>query len=722
MAEKEVRIKVTTEADASQVEDLNSVLDQTSSKANETGEAIRSAFEEATSTVDELTTELANIEMGTSDADFEEISIQLEEAQNEAQQLGDALNSIDDTNINTASTDTNELSNSLSEASESATELSDSMGLIESTMYMDMANQIGALGDQAESMAQDMNNASITVGQLATQTGIAEPQMRALIADISNVTFPQSEAMMYVKSLDQIGVSSSNLGKSATDLDKINDAFGLGANTVNSLGQELSVLGVDMNNVSSSFNALAYANANTVGGMENYYTFLKKYDAQFNELGYNVDQASIIISAATQKYGGGRAALSGLSEALKNANGDTRALEQSLGIQAGTLDNASAVTGQYAGQLEELANEEMEHKTITERLGAVWEDLSLQFSPVLAPLGEFVGLIGQIGQTALAINSILTLAETFGLLETATISETIAQWGLNFSFLANPITWVVVAIIALIAVLVWAYYNVDWFREMVDNAWASLVQFAEQITGAVTGALQWLGDLFNNFTQELGLNTDNWAQAILGFILFLPQLPLRVGQILIDTIAKALGFGNNFTSTLFNAGVNAVNGFLQSIGRMAQALYEELQAMLKMAEDFAMRIADKLTFGGASMVTGWKYGSGENSPGYMYDAFTGELKAMTDIVPAYSNRLIGRVTGMGKGLNDGFDFNTDDLSTGNKLLVNAVTNGNNNSDIPVVQNFTFEGCTFDKEERVQEILDVFHNEIRWNNSTAGRTI
>ena len=250
---------------------------------------------------------------------------------------------------------------------------------------MSISSELSSIGSNAEGMAQDMNTASISVGQLATQTGVAEPQMVSLINHISNATFPNDEAMMYVKSLDQIGVSSENLGKSATDLDRINDAFGLGAQTTNSLGQELSVLGVDMNNVSSSFNALAYANSNTVGGMENYYNFLRKYDAQFNELGFNVDQASVIIAGATQKFGGGRAALTGLSDALKESNGDTRALEQALGLQAGAISNASQLTGQYEGQLQTLANEEAEHKTWLDQINAAWEDMSLLMSPVLAP-------------------------------------------------------------------------------------------------------------------------------------------------------------------------------------------------------------------------------------------------------------------------------------------------------------------------------------------------
>jgi hypothetical protein len=421
MAENEVRILVSTDADLSQVEGLEDLIDKIKSEAEVTVYAnvdeLQTALSEAESEAERLREELAAIEMGESSADFEEVSTALAETEAEAQRLSDALNSLDGANVAGVSSSFDEVGTSADNATTEVDELQGSMDLLNAQALMSIAGELGNLGSQAEGMAQDMNTAAITVGQLATQTGIAEPQLVSMINNISNATFPNDEAMMYVKSLDQIGVASGNLGKSATDLDKINDAFGLGANTVNSLGQELSVLGVDMNNVSSSFNALAYANANTVGGMENYYTFLKKYDAQFNELGYNVDQASVIIAAATQKFGGGRAALSGLSTALKDANGDTRALEEALGLQAGAISNASALTGQYEGQLQQLADEEAEHKTWLDQLNAAWEDMSLAMSPVLSPLASFMGMIGQAGSWAVSVNGLIQLANHFRELE-----------------------------------------------------------------------------------------------------------------------------------------------------------------------------------------------------------------------------------------------------------------------------------------------------------------
>jgi len=381
-----------------------------------------------------------------------------------------------------------ELEQEVIEADQAIQDMNADLGIVNTSMVLQLAEQVGALGDQAEGMAQEMNEAAISVGQLATQTGIAEPEMVSLINEISNATFPNDEAMMYVQALNQMGVASENFGKSATDMDKINDAFGLGAQTVTGLSNELSVLGVDMNNVSSAFNALAYANANTVGGMQNYYNFIKKYDADFKQLGLDVDQASVIIAQATHKFGAGKAAYKGLSDAMKEADGDTRKLEQALGLQAGTLDNASQITGQYEGQLQALANEEMEHKTILDQLGAAWEDISLSVSQFLTPFMSVIGLIGSIGSFGLqvsglrqlvqltrslteieiidtavksakaAVLSVVTVATTayaaiVGVLSGEIGIVTAATMVWNAVLAMNPVMLVVLALVALVAVI-----------------------------------------------------------------------------------------------------------------------------------------------------------------------------------------------------------------------------------------------------------------------------
>ena len=64
----------------------------------------------------------------------------------------------------------------------------------------------------------------------------------------------------------------------------------------------------------------------------------------------------------------------------------------------------------------------------------------------------------------------------------ATAAATAATAALNFVLALNPVTLVVIAIVALVAALVLAYHKVDWFRAFVDKAFAV-------IRDAVVGSL-----------------------------------------------------------------------------------------------------------------------------------------------------------------------------------------------------------------------------------------
>jgi len=661
MADNEVTVKIVTEADTTQVNDLKTAIDDIQTSAGQASDSV--------------------------------------------DQLGASTSTVDGSSMSNAGTDADQLGASADQADTEVQELQSSLDMIEASAMLSVAEQLGSLGAEAENMAQDMNTAAISVGQLATQTGVAEPQMVSLINNISNATFPNEEAMMYVKSLDQIGVSAGNLGQSATDLDKINDAFGLGANKVNSLGQELSVLGVDMNNVSTSFNALAYANANTVGGMDNYYTFLRKYDSQFKELGFNVDQASVIIAAATQKFGGGKAALSGLNDALKESNGDTRALEEALGMQAGSIQNATQLTGQFEGQLQSLADEEAEHKTWLDQLGAAWEDFSLAMSPVLSPLMSFMGVIGDAGSFAVGINGLITLAQTMR-------ESAAAQWLLNIAMDANPIGILIIAITALIAILAYLYFNNEQVRAAIDGLGQSLMIVGQliwtTIVNAVQGLITWLQNLWNTITNTVMYVVTGIAQVIV----FLATLPVRISAILASALTHAVSFATNFVQDLINAAVGAVDGFASYISQLPDKLRGELDAMLQMASDFIMQIANMLTGGAAGMVVGWITGSGEHSPGYMYEAFEGELNAMTKIVPKFNREISSNVRNMGASVPD--NFGNHEIGS----LTSNISNGSGGD----TYNINLTVGSVDKQERVDEIIDAIRNYLHWNNTTAGRTV
>ena len=69
-----------------------------------------------------------------------------------------------------------------------------------------------------------------------------------------------------------------------------------------------------------------------------------------------------------------------------------------------------------------------------------------------------------------------------------------ANWLLDIALDANPVMIIVLALIALVAILVYAYYNVDWFRKLVDDTGKTLEKLGPQL--AKWGTIIW--DFFAN--------------------------------------------------------------------------------------------------------------------------------------------------------------------------------------------------------------------------------
>lgn len=91
------------------------------------------------------------------------------------------------------------------------------------------------------------------------------------------------------------------------------------------------------------------------------------------------------------------------------------------------------------------------------------------------------------------------LAQTrVGMLAAATAQKvwTAAQWLLNASLLASPITWIVVGIVALVAVIVVIAAKTDWFQRAWRASWSSIKDAAASAWSFIGRIPGWTGDAF----------------------------------------------------------------------------------------------------------------------------------------------------------------------------------------------------------------------------------
>jgi hypothetical protein len=130
-------------------------------------------------------------------------------------------------------------------------------------------------------------------------------------------------------------------------------------------------------------------------------------------------------------------------------------------------------------------------------------------------IGVFLGLL-----KGAAIIRSFTLA--IQAMRAAGLAATLTQWGLNAALLANPITWIVVGIAALVAALVVFFTRTEVGRKIIKAAWAGIKAaikgVADWFTQTALPALKTAFNVLWSFLKlmwkwsPLGIVTSNWGK------------------------------------------------------------------------------------------------------------------------------------------------------------------------------------------------------------------
>jgi hypothetical protein len=171
----------------------------------------------------------------------------------------------------------------------------------------------------------------------------------------------------------------------------------------------------------------------------------------------------------------------------------------------GLADKADGAEGKFIGFTDSLSGLQGAFQGLT--------DDSLSF-------GERLGMLGQAGADlagGMASFLIPALASMKATLVTSVIP---AVWGFTAALLANPITWIVVGIMALIAAIVLMVVHWDKVKAAVSgvitwikNAWNGLVGWFSGIGAAIGRALGSIGGFVSSVFKgavNLAIDAVNW--------------------------------------------------------------------------------------------------------------------------------------------------------------------------------------------------------------------
>lgn len=301
-----------------------------------------------------------------------------------------------------------------------------------------------------------------------------------------------------------------------------------------------------------------------------------------------------------------------------------------------------------------------------------WSWLSPVIYGVAAALGVYygaqlaantVGLISKGVHIAMAGAKMIQLAAT-GALTAATAAETAAQYGLNAALYACPLVWIIILIIALVALFYAAVAAVNKFA-------GTSVSATGIICGVFMAALAFIGNIFIalwNVAAEVFVLIYNLVATVANFIGNVFNDPVgavcRLFFDLADTVLGVLQALASAIDAIFGSNLaGAVQGWRDSLGGWVDETFGKgTEVMAKMsADDLKL---DRFEYG-AAFDLGYNFGEGIDSKvSGLFDGSAMDSMGAFDIGNTldgiYGNT--GDTAGNTAAMSDALDITEEDLS------------------------------------------------------------
>ena len=750
--------------------------------------------------VNELNNEIINIIADIDDTDVIRLKNEITDFDNETIDL-----TVDSSDIDSAEESVNGLSDSMDDASGSAGDLSDSVADVDSSAIDDVSDSSSNADENLSKASESATNVGVSISnidpsvleQIALLAGTSADEMDRLKSstDDANTSMTMVDAMAsatlsgavtagfmsasnsagnYSDTMVRLGYAMSNTSMTAQQAEQtygnlissMASETGRGAGAVRAHLVNMGNVGITSEQVlSESFEGIskaAFQMGESMDSMEmKFQTMaltgragsrqLKAFGLETKDLaaamGVSVDEvkskfeemdatsrANVLSTALNMKYG------AEVTENYKNSyehlmDSMNRAKdyfirvvgEALLPVLIPAVENAANIVNLFAGAFRGLPE------------------------PIKGVIGVAISLVAGVTAVGLGISAttkfISAAIAPFRLLAQSQRVAAIAQWALNSSILANPITWLVIAIIALIVVLGYLYFNNEQVRQAIDGLGQAFVNAGEIIYTTVLNIVDWvIASLQNLWTyiitlggflpESVNITGNNIIDGVLRVMLFLLTLPIQLNVIFLNILAKALGFGNNFVQRLYTAGVNSVTRFMGQISSLPGRFMGELNRMLSYVSEWAATLPAKFWEAGVNAVKNFLNALGIHSPGTMQVKLVKEIEDTGNRIPIASSNLIKNLGIVGKNavksfgnpkFNVGFEISdlnelkSSKFEFSNNNLLDLLSSTNEKS-IGNTINLTLNVGTVDKKERIDEIIDAVREYFLWDNITAGRTV
>lgn len=304
-----------------------------------------------------------------------------------------------------------------------------------------------------------------------------------------------------------------------------------------------------------------------------------------------------VSDALAKAYQGNMKGLRSLSPEMATLIKEGADLNTVMDVLGGTFGGATATAANTAeGQMKRFGIAISEAK---ESIGAALIPVVEKVTPLLLAMGKwaqdhtttFLVIAGAIGAIAVSVLAVNAALKVYNAIQVITNVLT-AVW--NGLLALNPVTLVVLAIVALIAILTALYFKFDGVRKVVDTVFNAIKtsvmigikfisSYVETVLGVYKTIFNTIAKLWNNTIGKLSFRVPDWVPGLGGKGFDVPDIPMLAnGGIVSKPTLALIGESGPEAVVPLNRGMGTgvnitINGGLSTSTDIANAVYENLR-------------------------------------------------------------------------------------------------------------------------------------------------
>lgn len=453
----------------------------------------------------------------------------------------------------------------------------------------------------------------MTVGVTAPLTALAtagvkyNATMETYLANLTTLLGGnEQEAQKLLNTLKEMAATTPY---ETTDLVKATQkmmAFGISADDSLQYLQMLGDIAMgDANKMDSLTLAFSQMGASGRASMEDINQMI---DQGFNPLTIISQKTGESMADLRDRVSAGQVSFEEIAGAMKTATSEG-------GIYFGSMDKASQTTAGKISTLKDDFNSALGSMTesllpfvtsAVEKFSqlAQWfsnlddngKKIVLTIAGIAMAIGPVVSIIGNLIKVGSGIKKLVTTIKSWSVV---TKLMTAAQWLLNAAMSANPITLIIIAIVALIAIVVLLWTKCEWFREGV-------MAIITAIWSAIQSAMNFIISIFTTVFNFIWTIVQNYVN----FWITVWSTIFNVVSTVLTTIWNTIQSVFNFIWGIISGVINSIISAFRNVANIVKSVFTSVK-----------------------------------------NAISSLFKGVVNIIKAPINGLIGLINGVIKGLN-----------------------------------------------------------------------